>query len=159
MSPIRTIIIAWMAMVLFLSLLVPLRLVAAEPNLECDYEKMFGWEDKTIFGRDCALCHSMGGPWEKPGGSLHDLFERKTLMTGEPVTEETVGKKIANGGPVMPGFKYTLTRAQIDDLVKYLKSADCTQDDSLEKAKKKLQEAIKKLPPEAEMKDESLIFD
>ena len=148
MSIIRT-TIALRALVLYLSLQVSLGVVAAEPNLECDYDKHFGREDRTIWGRDCSLCHSMGGPWDKPGGSLHDLFERETLMTGEPVTEASVRAKIENGGPLMPGFRYTLSSAQIDDLITYLKTADCTQqDEALKKAKKELQEWIKNNPGE-----------
>jgi len=96
---------------------------------------MFGREEKTVFGRECALCHSMGGPWEKPGGPLNGLFTRKQLRTGGPVTEEAVHQQIAEGGPGMPGFKYTLTAEQIRELVQYLKSANCPQDESLEKAK------------------------
>lgn len=117
---------------LFYSVQIPVSLSAADT---CDYEKMFGREDRTRFGRECALCHSMGGPWEKPGGPLNGLFTRKQLLTGEPVTEEAVRKKIAEGGPGMPGFQHTLTAAQIRELVQYLKDANCPQDDSLEKAK------------------------
>ena len=106
----------------------------------CDYEKMFGREDKTIFGRDCGLCHSIGGPWDKPGGSLGGLFARKNLGTGEPVTEENVRKKIEEGGPGMPAFKYTLTRNQINDLIHYLKTVNCPVDESV----KKLKEEIRK---------------
>lgn len=127
--------IAFVAVAVYFSLLVPgpfLGVLHAAGDT-CDYEKMFGREDKTIFGRDCALCHSIGGPWQKPGGALGGLFAKKQLLTGEPVTEESVRKRIADGGPGMPAFKYTLTAVQINDLVQYLKTVNCPEDPAMKK--------------------------
>lgn len=101
---------------------------------DCDYDKTFDREDKTIFGRDCGVCHSIAGPWEKPGGSLGGIFTRKQLRSGEPVTEETVRKTIAEGGRGMPGFRYTLTPVQIEELVDYLKTVKCPPDPAQQKA-------------------------
>jgi hypothetical protein len=57
---------------------------------------------------------------------LAGVFQREQLATGEPPTEEAVREIIENGRPIfMPGFKYTLTPNQINELIQFLKSARC----------------------------------
>ena len=116
------------------------------PVVSCDYEKMFGREDKTIFGRDCGLCHSISGTWDKPGPALGGIFSKKQMATGEPVNEESVRKKIAEGGPGMPSFQYTLTAAQITELVRYLKTVNCPEDESIKKAKEEVRKSQENAP-------------
>jgi len=100
------------------------------------YEKSFGREDKTLFGKHCGVCHSMGGGWKKPGPPLNGLFERKQLVTGKPVTEESVREVIMKGGPkLMPGFQYMLASDQIDEVVHFLKSAVCPEAPAVEQKK------------------------
>ena len=100
----------------------------------CDYQKMFGREDKTLFGKNCGTCHTVGGPWKKVGPPLNGLFGRKLLITGQPVNDENVRKIIAEGGPsLMPGFQYTLDPNQINELVRFLKEAVCSGDTSSRK--------------------------
>ena len=101
---------------------------AQQTNL-CDSEASFGRSDGTLFGRYCGVCHSISGKWKRIVSTpLGGLFERKQLVTGQPVSEETVRAIIAKGGPsLMPGFQYTLTAGQINELVQFLKVARCPE--------------------------------
>jgi len=101
---------------------------AQQTNL-CDSEASFGRSDGTLFGRYCGVCHSISGKWKRIVSTpLGGLFERKQLVTGQPVSEETVRAIIEKGGPsLMPGFQYTLTAAQITELVQFLKIARCPE--------------------------------
>ena len=100
-----------------------------QPKL-CDSEASFGRSDKTLFGNYCGVCHTLSGKWNRVVKEpLAGIFQRKQLVTQEPVNEDTVRKMIADGGPsLMPGFRYTLTSRQIDELVQFLKAADCSAD-------------------------------
>jgi mono/diheme cytochrome c family protein len=101
---------------------------AQQTNL-CDSEASFGRSDGTLFGRYCGVCHSISGKWNRiVRAPLGGLFQRKQLVTGQPVSEETVRELIAKGGPsMMPGFQYTLTAAQITELIQFLKAARCPE--------------------------------
>jgi mono/diheme cytochrome c family protein len=94
----------------------------------CDSEASFGRADKTVFGQYCGVCHTLSGNWNRiVKEPLAGLFTKKQLVTGESVSEESVGKLIAQGGPaLMPGFRFSLTPTQIDELVQYLKAARCS---------------------------------
>ena len=101
---------------------------AQQTNL-CDGEACFGRSDKTVFGRYCAVCHSISGKWNRIfKAPLGGLFDRKQLVTGQPVNEETVRALLEKGSPsLMPGFQHTLTPAQINELVQFLKAARCPE--------------------------------
>jgi cytochrome c2 len=91
---------------------------------------------KTIFKANCAVCHSMcdqhlTGPGLKdvagrvpPGAWLHEWIKNseKKIKGGD-----TYANKIFkdNGGATMTVFEGTLTDAQIDDVIEYLKAGDC----------------------------------
>ena len=111
-----------------ISLLTAVSAPAQQTNL-CDSEASFGRSDGTLFGRYCGVCHSISGKWKRiVSAPLGGLFERKQLVTGQPVSEETVREIIAKGGPsLMPGFQYTLTAEQITELVRFLKVARCSE--------------------------------
>lgn len=101
----------------------------AQQTKLCDSEASFGRSDKTLFGRYCAVCHTLSGKWNRIVKTpLAGLFERKQLVTGQPVNEETVRAILEKGGPVlMPGFQHTLTADQIGELVQFLKAARCNE--------------------------------
>jgi mono/diheme cytochrome c family protein len=99
----------------------------AQAPQNCDEEASFGRSDKMLFGKYCGACHTISGRWKRLVKTpLGGLFEREQLVTGEPPTEDAVREIIANGRPIlMPGFKYTLTPKQMDELIQFLKSARC----------------------------------
>lgn len=95
--------------------------------VNCDSEASFGRSDKTVFGRYCAVCHTISGKWDRiVREPLGKLFERKQLVTGQPVTEANIRTLIEKGGPsLMPGFQYTLTSQEITEVIQFLKAARC----------------------------------
>ena len=72
---------------------------AQQTNL-CDSEASFGRSDGTLFGRYCGVCHSISGKWKRIVSTpLGGLFERKQLVTGQPVSEESVRAILEKAGP------------------------------------------------------------
>src|SRR5207247_4757301 len=56
---------------------------------------------------------------------LQDLYQRAKLVSGEPVTEDSVSAKIKAGGPGMPAYRSTLSDTDIADLRAYFHSEKC----------------------------------
>jgi mono/diheme cytochrome c family protein len=100
---------------------------AGAQQVNCDSEASFGRSDGTVFGRYCGVCHTISGKWNRiVKAPLGGLFERRQLVTGQPVTEDNVRALIEKGGPsLMPGFQYTLTAQQITEVIQFLKAARC----------------------------------
>jgi len=82
-----------------------------------------GWR---LVKERCLLCHYVDRTEAKFAPTLKDLFQRQTFMNGKPVNEQTVAEWIADGGPTMPAFKYTLTPQQIQLIVLFLKQGPAT---------------------------------
>ena len=103
----------------------------AQQTKVCDSEASFGRSDKTLFGKNCGVCHTISGRWKRfVSMPLGGLFEQEQLLTGEPVNEQNVRAIIAKGLPgFMPGFQYTLTSDRINELVQFLKVARCKDKD------------------------------
>jgi len=79
---------------------------------------------RIIFDHRCYVCHQRDSDRVKDiSPPLDGLFQRSQLLTGKPVTAENV-KEIVKMGPTpgMPAFRYTLSDAEIDDLIEYLKT-------------------------------------
>ena len=82
---------------------------------------------QEIYFFKCWICHNSyaikGGTGAVP---LKDLFKRpKLVITGEPVSDQTVAEKIKNGSPKMPAYRYTLSDADIADLLSYIRDEKC----------------------------------
>jgi mono/diheme cytochrome c family protein len=106
----------------FLCLTIPAR---AQEKL-CDTETSFGRSDKTLYGKQCAICHSLSGQWKRIGPPLGKVFKKDVLVNGQPVNKDNIRQLISEGIPsLMPGFRYTLTPAQIGELVGYLQRVSC----------------------------------
>jgi mono/diheme cytochrome c family protein len=82
---------------------------------------------QEIFYYKCWFCHN---EFTKDIPKLAGLFQRSTLLSGEPVNDHTVKGKIREGGPGMAAYKYTLQDPDIDDLVSYLREKCCWDSDS-----------------------------
>jgi mono/diheme cytochrome c family protein len=81
---------------------------------------------REIYYYRCWNCHNaFTNAAGSPAPVLETLYERGTLLTGVPVTDENVADKIRQGGPLMPAFRYSMSDADIDDLVSYLSSGEC----------------------------------
>ena len=81
---------------------------------------------KLIFNDYCYRCHQVDSERAKPlgpmGPELAGIFRKDKLIVGKPVTEANVKEVIKTGPtPGMPGFRYTLSDQQTDDVIEYLK--------------------------------------
>ena len=83
---------------------------------------------RRIYKAHCSLCHFADAAIVKVGPGMKDLFKQKKLpLTGLPMTEENVRKRVAEGNPdpqkpLMPAYKDILTAKEMDDLMAYLKT-------------------------------------
>jgi len=82
---------------------------------------------QEIFYYKCWFCHN---EFVTDVPHIKGLYQRPALFSGEPVNDETVKQRIRNGGPGMAAYKYTLSEADIDDLVSYLREKCCWDSDS-----------------------------
>jgi len=76
---------------------------------------------EAIFYQRCSLCHlpriRKGGTTPGPAPSLTGV-----LKSGEQGREAKVREFILKGSERMPGWQYTLSPAQLDDVIAYLKT-------------------------------------
>jgi len=80
---------------------------------------------KDIFNERCFICHDVDSNRVRRLGPppLDGLFKKRTLINGKPVNEANVAEMIKIGPtPGMPGFQYTLTDAEISNVVEFLKT-------------------------------------
>src|SRR5437879_129510 len=77
---------------------------------------------EVIYFYKCWMCHNR---YAKGGPYLQDLYQHAKLVSGEPVTDDSVSAKIKAGGPGMPAYRTTLTDTDIADLRAYLHSGKC----------------------------------
>lgn len=87
---------------------------AAQPSSVSATQRGEAW-----FYQRCSLCH-MGrivkdDVYEPMGPTL-------TLKNATPAREKAVRDQIQRGSPRMPGFQYTFTPAEFDELMAYLKT-------------------------------------
>jgi mono/diheme cytochrome c family protein len=79
---------------------------------------------KDIFTDRCFVCHDVDSERVPRLGPppLEGLFKKSTLINGKPVNDANVTEIIKFGPtPNMPAFRYTLTDAEISDVVEFLK--------------------------------------
>jgi mono/diheme cytochrome c family protein len=82
---------------------------------------------REIFYYKCWFCHN---EFTKDIPKLPGLFQRATLISGEPVNDGTVKAKIRDGGTGMAAYKYVLSEPDLNDLVSYLREKCCWNSDS-----------------------------
>jgi mono/diheme cytochrome c family protein len=82
---------------------------------------------REIFYYKCWFCHN---EFTKNAPQLSGLFQRETLLSGLPVNDDTVKDRIRNGGAGMAAYKYTLSEADLDDLVSFVRDKCCWDSDA-----------------------------
>jgi cytochrome c553 len=82
---------------------------------------------QEIFYYKCWFCHN---EFTKDIPKLTGLFQRAALITGAPMGEEAVKNQIRNGSANMAAYKYSLSEADLNDLVSYLKEKCCWNSDA-----------------------------
>ena len=78
-----------------------------------------GKRGEEVFDRHCPICH-LGRPAETRPYIGKNL--RGILKNAKPEDEAAVRESIRTGSDRMPGYQYTLTPAQVDELIAYLKT-------------------------------------
>lgn len=79
-------------------------------------------QGERVFKMQCAVCHNANSTDALHGPGLKGLFQRQTLPSGIPVTDEHVRMTIHNGRAMMPPFGNILDDEQMNDLLAYLKT-------------------------------------
>jgi len=82
---------------------------------------------QEIFYYKCWFCHNEFGQGIP---QLKGLYQKPNLLSGEGVNDDTVKEKIRNGGAAMAAYKYTLSDADLNDLVSYLREKCCWDSDT-----------------------------
>jgi virginiamycin B lyase len=77
---------------------------------------------EEIYFYKCWMCHNQ---YTKSAPLLKDIFQRKSLASGDPVTDDNITAKIRGGGALMPAFRTSLSDTDIADLRAYLHSGKC----------------------------------
>ncbi len=82
---------------------------------------------REIFYYKCWFCHN---EFTKNAPQLTGLYQRGTLLSGLPVNDDTVKDRIRNGGAGMAAYKYTLSEADLNDLVSFVREKCCWDSDA-----------------------------
>jgi cytochrome c553 len=78
-------------------------------------------EGKHLYDVRCAHCHEENDlALKKVPPDLHGLFNRKTLPSGIPLTDDAVRHNVLAGRGMMPGFAGRFDDAQMAALLAYL---------------------------------------
>jgi cytochrome c len=77
---------------------------------------------KATFEDNCSVCHNSDSEERKMGPGLKGLFKHDKLANGKAVNEANVTGMINEGGNGMPPFADTLTKAEKEDVVAFLKT-------------------------------------
>jgi len=82
---------------------------------------------REIFYYKCWFCHN---EFTNNAPQLTGLYQRGTLLSGLPVNDDNVKDRIRNGGASMAAYKYTLSEADLNDLVSFVREKCCWDSDA-----------------------------
>jgi cytochrome c5 len=82
---------------------------------------------REIFYYKCWFCHN---EFTKNAPQLTGLYQRGTLLSGLPVNDDNVKDRVRNGGAGMAAYKYTLSEADLNDLVSFVREKCCWDSDA-----------------------------
>jgi mono/diheme cytochrome c family protein len=77
---------------------------------------------RHVFDANCARCHQPYSSRGLHGPSLHNLYKKQYLPSGTPANDDRITEVIVRGRAKMPPFGNSLSDAQIDALLAYLKT-------------------------------------
>src|SRR5215510_15797794 len=82
---------------------------------------------REIFYYKCWFCHN---EFTNNAPQLTGLYQRGTLLSGLPVNDDNVKDRIRNGGAGMAAYKYTLSEADLNDLLSFVREKCCWDSDA-----------------------------
>ena len=77
---------------------------------------------RHVFDANCARCHEPYSKHGLHGPSLHDLYKKQFMPSGQPANDDRIGEVVLRGRAKMPAFGDTLSERQLDALLAYLKT-------------------------------------
>jgi mono/diheme cytochrome c family protein len=77
---------------------------------------------RHVFDANCARCHEPYSSRGLHGPSLHNLYKKQYLPSGMPANDERIAEVIVRGRAKMPAFGNSLSEAQVEALLAYLKT-------------------------------------
>jgi mono/diheme cytochrome c family protein len=81
---------------------------------------------KEIYYYKCWFCHN---DFAEGAPKLNGVYQKDMLMTGRPATDDGIKEQIREGSAGMAAYKYTLSEADIEDLVTFIREGCCWKDD------------------------------
>jgi mono/diheme cytochrome c family protein len=76
---------------------------------------------QAFYDANCKVCHEDATlQLRKKPPDLQRVFQRQTLPSGAPATDEQVRKTVQEGRGIMPPFAHVLNKSDVEDLLKYL---------------------------------------
>jgi mono/diheme cytochrome c family protein len=76
-------------------------------------------EGRRVFQQKCAVCHV---PAYAGATTLGPGLSNQTIQSGEGAARDAITNGLYDEATTMPGWKYTLSPKQIDNIIKYLKT-------------------------------------
>jgi mono/diheme cytochrome c family protein len=77
---------------------------------------------RHLFDANCARCHEPYSKHGLHGPSLHNLYRKQFMPSGQPANDDRIGEVILRGRAKMPAFGDTLSAPQVEALLAYLKT-------------------------------------
>ena len=96
------------------------RATKTEP-LSNEHAAMMSSDAGGIYGSKCAKCHGRSGNGKTVRGKLDHARDLTDANWQNDVSDERLFNSISNGRKKMPAFKKSLSEAQIDALVAYVR--------------------------------------
>lgn len=77
---------------------------------------------RRVYDAQCMRCHEPYSSRGLHGPSLAGMYKKQFLPSGLPANDDRVSDVIMRGKAKMPAFNQTLSEAQLQDLLTYLKT-------------------------------------
>jgi mono/diheme cytochrome c family protein len=77
---------------------------------------------RHVFDANCARCHEPYSSHGLHGPSLHNLYKKQYMPSGQPANDDRIAEVIVRGRAKMPAFGDSLSDPQIGALLAYLKT-------------------------------------
>ena len=77
---------------------------------------------RRVYNQHCLVCHEAYSPTDRNGPSLAGFYQKKFMVSGQPVNDERVRDIITMGRSKMPAFGSQLGDDQVAQLIAYMKT-------------------------------------